>query len=246
MPSGKKKQEAQILEEESRKDEDFDSEESEGEEEEIPPFEDADNEDDDEDEQEDIKDIKELDIIPLEIGKKRKRIREEKEEETNDSSVVYLGRIPYGFFEEQMRGFFSQFGFVKKIRLSRNKKTGKSKHYAFMEFESPEVAKIVAESMNNYLLYGHKIVCKVVPKAKVHPDTFKGANRKFKKIPYRKIAKEQHNKPKEPEQAERTIKRLVKNENKKREKLKELGIEYDFAGYAANVIPAPLHKKFET
>ena len=30
------------------------------------------------------------------------------------SSVVYLGHIPHGFYEDQMRGFFSQFGKVSE------------------------------------------------------------------------------------------------------------------------------------
>jgi hypothetical protein len=34
------------------------------------------------------------------------------------------------------------------IQVSRNKKTGKSKHYAFVEFKFKEVASIVAETMN--------------------------------------------------------------------------------------------------
>lgn len=33
-------------------------------------------------------------------------------EEKQGSKVVYLGRIPHGFYEEEMRGFFSQFGQV--------------------------------------------------------------------------------------------------------------------------------------
>ena len=37
-------------------------------------------------------------------------------------AVVYLGHIPHGFYEEQMRGFFSQFGTVCRLRLARNKK----------------------------------------------------------------------------------------------------------------------------
>jgi len=158
---------------------------------------------------------------------------------------VYLGRVPYGFFEEQMKGFFTQFGTVKRLRLSRNKKTGNSKHYAFLEFESPDVAKIVSESMDNYVLYGHKLVCKVVPKEKVHPDTFKGANRKFKKIPYKKLAKKQHNAEKEPQQTQKTILKLLKKEKGKRQKIKDLGIDYEFSGYAATVPPVPTHKKFE-
>jgi RNA recognition motif-containing protein len=32
-------------------------------------------------------------------------------------------------------------------------KSGKSKHYAFVEFASKEVADIVAETMNGYFLY---------------------------------------------------------------------------------------------
>jgi len=38
------------------------------------------------------------------------------------SAVVYVGRIPHGFYEEQMRAYFSQFGVIKNLRLSRNKK----------------------------------------------------------------------------------------------------------------------------
>lgn len=41
--------------------------------------------------------------------------------------VIYLGHIPFGFFEEEMKGFFSQFGAVTRLRLARSKKTGRSK-----------------------------------------------------------------------------------------------------------------------
>jgi hypothetical protein len=32
--------------------------------------------------------------------------------QSGSSSVVYLGHIPHGFYEEQMKGYFSQFGDV--------------------------------------------------------------------------------------------------------------------------------------
>jgi len=47
--------------------------------------------------------------------------------------------LPHGFYEDQMRAYFGQFGEVTRLRLSRNKKTGKSKHYAYVEFKHPEV-----------------------------------------------------------------------------------------------------------
>lgn len=78
-----------------------------------------------------------------------------------------------------------------KLRLSRNKKTGKSKHYAFIQFETPEIAQIVADTMNNYLLFGHRLLCKVM--TDVHEDIWKGANKKFHVIPWKKKNREQHN-----------------------------------------------------
>ena len=38
------------------------------------------------------------------------------------AGVLYLGHIPHGFYEDQMRGFFSQFGTVSRLRLARNTK----------------------------------------------------------------------------------------------------------------------------
>lgn len=38
--------------------------------------------------------------------------------------------------------------------------TGASKGYAFMEFESDDVAKIVADTMNNYLFSERLLKCK--------------------------------------------------------------------------------------
>lgn len=54
------------------------------------------------------------------------------------------------------------------------RQTGKPKHYAFVEFENEEVARIVAETMNGYFLYGKTLVVKVVPAEKLHPATFVG------------------------------------------------------------------------
>lgn len=63
-----------------------------------------------------------------------------------------------------MKQYFSQFGDVTRLRLSRNKKTGRSKHYAFIEFASHEVAQIVAETMHNYLLFGRLLQCNSITK----------------------------------------------------------------------------------
>ncbi|KAI9017116.1 hypothetical protein BC832DRAFT_543703 [Gaertneriomyces semiglobifer] len=166
---------------------------------------------------------------------KTKKNRNKTADGSSKPGVVYLGRIPHGFYEKEMRAYFSQFGDVTRLRLSRNKKTGKSKHYAFIEFTSEETAKIVAETMNDYLMFNHLLKCKFVPQEKVHPDTFNGANKKFKVIPWQKVQRERHNKPKSEEQHNKLVQNLIKKEKSKKRRLEELGIEYEFAGYEALV-----------
>ena len=145
--------------------------------------------------------------------------------------VVYLGRIPHGFYEEEMKSYFSQFGTVNRLRLSRNKKTGASKHYAFIEFESQSVAQVVVETMHNYLLSNRLLQCRLMNADEIHPQIFKGAGEKFKALPWNKIARVRHNREKSAEEKVEHLEKVQKNEEKKRKKLKELGIEYDFPGH---------------
>jgi nucleolar protein 15 len=94
------------------------------------------------------------------------------------SSIVYIGHLPESFEEKQMRKFFSQFGNIKNLQLSRSRKTGNSKHYGWLEFDSPQIAAIVAKSMHKYLLFTNVIDCHL---ARVHPMLFKNARRGPKK-----------------------------------------------------------------
>lgn len=102
-----------------------------------------------------------------------------KQQDNNDEDergVLYIGRIPHGFYEDEMRGYFGQFGVVTRVRVSRNKKTGRSRHYGYIEFENREIAKIVQETMDNYLLLGHLLQVKLIPKDKVFSSLFWGAS----------------------------------------------------------------------
>jgi len=126
-----------------------------------------------------------------------------------------------------MRAYFTQFGPISNLRLSRNKKTGASKHYAFIEFSSPEVARIVAATMDKYLLFGHILQVRYVPKEQVHADLWKGANRRFKPIPRAKVEGRDLRLGQEREGWERRITRESERRAQKAEKLKELGYVFD-------------------
>lgn len=108
------------------------------------------------------------------------------------SSVIRLSDIPYGFFEKELKGYFAQFGRIKRVRVVRNKKVcgcspshfcdresavllasllysathaafqGNHTGIAFVQFGKVEVAEIAAETMDNYILAEKRIRCKVL------------------------------------------------------------------------------------
>ena len=108
-------------------------------------------------------------------------------------AVICISRLPHGFFESELRAYLSQFGDITRLRLSRNPRTSASRHYAFVEFRHADVARIVAETMNNYLLMGHLLQCKLLAEDQVHAELWKGANRKFVHIPWRKMEMKRYN-----------------------------------------------------
>ncbi|PJF17868.1 hypothetical protein PSACC_02319 [Paramicrosporidium saccamoebae] len=145
---------------------------------------------------------------------------------TPGGAVVYISRLPHGFHETELRAYLTQFGSVTRLRLSRNPRTGASRHYAFVEFRHAEVARIVVETMNNYLLMGHLLQCRLVPEEQVHPELWKGANKKFVKIPWKRIQMKKFN-----EKAEGMTEDEMKKDAKKliaKKKEQFGGIDYDF------------------
>ncbi|XP_077584456.1 MKI67 FHA domain-interacting nucleolar phosphoprotein [Stigmatopora nigra] len=155
--------------------------------------------------------------------------------------VIYVSHLPRGLFEPQLKSYFKQFGHVTRLRLSRSKKTGGSKGYAFVEFESDDVAKIVAETMNNYLMGEKLIKCHVIPPEKRHEKLFVGSRRMFKK-PSNPAVKV-YNKKRTREQVTKMTNNLLIREGNLRKRLASKGIDYDFPGFAAHASFKRINKK---
>ncbi|KAK7419455.1 nucleolar protein [Neonectria magnoliae] len=177
------------------------------------------------------------------IPKVSKQIQQAAKGSDGETGVLYIGRVPHGFYEHEMRQYFEQFGTINKLRLSRNKKTGASKHFAFVEFAEASTAEIVAKTMNNYLLFGHILKCRIIPKDQVHEDLFKGANRRFKAVPWNKMAGNKLQKP----LTESAWATKVSNEQAKRTKratkLKAIGYEFEAPEMKDVPAPAPIPEK---
>jgi len=144
-------------------------------------------------------------------------------------AVVYLSHVPHGFYEKQMKDFFEQFGTVTNLRIGRSAKSGKSKGYAFIEFKYLEVAKIVAETMNNYLMFNKILKCEIIPKEKTGPRIFRDKINPRKPPPAvlkRRAAKKALNSVKGEETMKNACERRDKKLSKIQKKLEEVGVNY--------------------
>lgn len=94
--------------------------------------------------------------------------------------------MPYGFQEDQLKAYFSQYGEVLAVKLARSKATARSKGYAFVQFRYPEVAEIVSDNMNGYLLLGKVIVSNVLPATQKNPFCY-ATSGKYKFINWKRI-----------------------------------------------------------
>lgn len=145
--------------------------------------------------------------------------------------LIYLGHIPHGFFEDQMKDYFSQFGRVTKVRLVRSSKTGISRGYGYVEFQHPDVAKIAAETMNNYLMCGRLLKATYIPPEKQHIGFFAGKNwtkTKYPKLINRRKITIIRNSIISDDKHKQYTKKNLRNLTKLEEKLKEKGINLKF------------------
>lgn len=179
-----------------------------------------------------------LALNPAQESDFRKKVQEVKKKKSGKANrltpgVIYVSHLPRNLVEPQLKSYFGQFGKILRLRLSRSKKTGNSKGYAFIEFDCDEVAKIVAETMNNYLMGERLIKCQVFPPEKVHEKLFVGSERGFKKPTYPAVTR--YNKKHTEEEIAKMTGKLLRKESRLRKRIAAYGIEYEFPGFAAQV-----------
>lgn len=194
-------------------------------------------ESDDEDEEEQSEEATVSEKARLKTKADRFQKMEEQGDDSEPRGVVYLGHIPQGFYEPQMRTFFAQFGEITRLRLSRSKKNARSRGYAFIEFKEESVAKIVADTMNKYLLFERQLVAHLVPREKQHPQIFKNWKKRMPNWTNQRRRKERatfNDRPKVevdgeevPQLTQKQAARRNNKEKKLQSILKDLGIDFD-------------------
>lgn len=86
--------------------------------------------------------------------------KQQKQKAESKRGLIYVAHLPHGFYEEEIKEYFKQFGKVTNVKVGRSRITGNSKGFGYVEFKHPEVAKIAAETMNNYLMFKKRVVGK--------------------------------------------------------------------------------------
>lgn len=167
----------------------------------------------------------------------RLKKKDKKSQRNLNRGVVLIRHIPHGFYEEQLKAFFSQFGEVTRTRVSRSQKTGNARGYAFVEFQVPEVAKIASEAMNNYLMFKKRLETKYIAPEEQHQNLFFTSLKKVNddgeiKVHSGKTKKTEeyvarYNAELTNEQLQKRINRTKSNINQLKLKFSEAGVEFD-------------------
>lgn len=144
---------------------------------------------------------------------------------TKKRGVVYIGRLPKLFQEYEVKKYFSQFGDILRLRISRNKTTGASRHYGFLEFKDYKVAKIAADAMNNYLLLGQLLKVHVIEDPNENLFAKKLKNN-FRAFDWRAQEYAKFHKAKPAEEWEKLQKEFEQKKEDKNAELKALGFDY--------------------
>ena len=176
---------------------------------------------------------KENNVTEPKISKKSKREiqKEEGIEGQNTTGAIYVGHLPWGFEDSNLKKYFAQFGPITRIICPKSSKTGHSVGYAFIEFADEETARIAAKTMNNYILFEKILKCSFVEDKSKYDRIFLKWKKKFEfKDKYIEHCKKL-NKKKSNEEIKILVQQMLNNEEKRREKLEELGINYEFKGF---------------
>lgn len=146
------------------------------------------------------------------------------------TSVLYVKHLPWGIDEKGLKKYFDQFGKIQRYILPRSSTSGRIKGYAFIEYDSNEIAEIAAKTMNNFILFDRILKCEVISDRTKYNSIFKRWKRQFKFHDRYKAFVEKRNKVRTKEEITVSLKLAIEKEDKKREELKKMGIVYDFPG----------------
>jgi RNA recognition motif-containing protein len=71
---------------------------------------------------------------------------------------IYVGNLSYNVDENDLRNIFEEYGIVSSVRIIKDKYSGKSKGFAFVEMSDNNEANKAIEELNGGELDNRKVV----------------------------------------------------------------------------------------
>ncbi len=87
---------------------------------------------------------------------------------------IYVGNLAYRTSEDELRATFEPFGTVASVHIIKDRETGQSKGFGFVEMPSPADGQAAIEALNGKEVGGRKLN---VNEARPRSDTNRGGRR---------------------------------------------------------------------
>ncbi|KAJ2398554.1 RNA-binding protein Cwf29 [Coemansia sp. RSA 2559] len=78
-------------------------------------------------------------------------------DEYSDSAYIFVGGLPFDLTEGDVICVFSQYGEVVNINLVRDKETGESKGFSFLQYEDQRSTVLAVDNLNGIKLLGRTL-----------------------------------------------------------------------------------------
>ena len=79
----------------------------------------------------------------------------------SNPNKLFVGNLPFAVTQSDLEELFSQFGTVTSVNLITDRMSGRSKGFAFVEFETEEAAKAAVEALHGNDFQGRNLVVNV-------------------------------------------------------------------------------------
>ncbi|MCL4338689.1 RNA-binding protein [Patescibacteria group bacterium] len=73
---------------------------------------------------------------------------------------LFVGSLPFSVTEDAVGQLFAKYGQVQSVNVIKDKYTGKSRGFGFVEMSTEEEAQKAIQGLNNYNLEGRNIIVK--------------------------------------------------------------------------------------
>ena len=71
---------------------------------------------------------------------------------------IYVGNLSWSMTDDDLSNLFSQYGTVSSAKILKEKNTGRSKGFGFVEMEDEEAAKTAIATLNESEVQGRKLI----------------------------------------------------------------------------------------